>query len=112
MLDGPQHRTPQRVVAERGFVDQVLCDHRRLIVGPRDLLDHHAALPVQLPRVDSGPSNEVGQQVGGRHRLFGAGGDVKRDQIVARVGVEHGADPLRCLVDVPIRAVLLPALEH
>src|SRR5205807_1759730 len=39
-------------------------------------------------------------------------GDVIRNQVVARVGVEDGADPLRRLVDVPIRGVLLAALDH
>ncbi len=37
---------------------------------------------------------------------------MERDQVVARVGVEHGADPLGGLVDVAVGRVLLAALEH
>ena len=36
---------------------------------------------------------------------------MKRDQIVARVRVEHGADALGGLVDVAVGRVLLAALE-
>ncbi len=47
-----EHGPPERVIAERGSVDQVLGDHRGLVVGAVDLLDHDAALAVELLGVD------------------------------------------------------------
>ena len=107
-----EHRPAERVLAERGLVDQVLGDRRGLIVGARDLLDDDAALTVELGRVDPRPPDEVGQQIGRLGRALGADGDVERDEVVARVRVEHGADPLGGLVDVSVGGVLLAALEH
>ena len=109
---GAEHRAAERVVAERRLVDQVLGHHRRLVVGAGDLLDDDAALAVELVGVDPRPADEVGQQVGRLERALGARGDVERDQVVARVGVQHRADPLGGLVDVAVGGVLLAALEH
>jgi len=111
VLGGTEHGAPQRMIAERRFVDQVLCHHRRLIVGPCNLLDDDAALAVELFAVDPRASDEVGQQVGGLARALGARGDVKRDQVVAGVGVQHGSDTGRGVVDVAVGLVLLAALE-
>jgi hypothetical protein len=92
-------------------VDEVLGDRRRLIVGARDLLHDDAALAIQLIAVDPRPADEVGQEI----RRFGAAlrtdGDVERDEIVARVRVQHRPDPLGRLVDVAVGGVLLAALE-
>ena len=99
------------MVAERGAVDQVLGDRRGLVVGAVDLLDHHAALAVELLGVDARAPDEVGQQVDRRGRALGAHGDVEGDEVVARVGVEHAAHPLGGLVDVAVGRVLLAALE-
>ena len=112
VLGRPEDRAAERVVAECRLVDQVLGHHRRLVVGARDLLHDHAALAVELVAVDLRPADEVGEQVGRLERLVRPRGDVERDQVVARVGVQHGADPLRRLVDVPVGGVLLAALEH
>ncbi len=112
VLGRAEHRPSQRMLTERGLVDQVFGHHGRLVVGPGDLLHHHAALAVQLVGVDPGPAHEVGQQVGGLQRPFGPGRDVKRDQVVARVGVEHRTDALCGLVDVAVGGEFLPALEH
>ena len=84
VVRGAEHRPPQRVVAEGGAVDQVLGQHRGLVVGARDLLDHHAALAVELAGVDVRPAHEVGQQVGGLERPLGARGDVEGDDVVRR----------------------------
>jgi hypothetical protein len=52
------------MVAERGAVDQVLGDHGRLVVGARDLLDHDAALAVELLRVELGrPTKSVSRSI-------------------------------------------------
>jgi hypothetical protein len=51
------------VIAERRLVDQVLGDHRRLVVRAVDLLDHDAALAVELLGVEARAPDEVGQQV-------------------------------------------------
>ena len=58
-----EHGAAERVVAERRAVDQVLGDDRRLVVRARDLLDHDAALAVELLGVDLRAADEVGQQV-------------------------------------------------
>ena len=112
VLGGPEHRAAQRVIAERGLVDQVLGHHRGLVVGARDLLDDHAALAVELVGIDPRPTDEVGQQIGRLQCALRARGDVEGHQIVAGVRVEHGSDALRSLVDVAVGGVLLAALEH
>ena len=60
---GPSTGAPERVLAERGPVDQVLGDRRGLVVGAVDLLDHHAALAIELVGVEPRAPDEVGQQV-------------------------------------------------
>jgi hypothetical protein len=107
-----QHGAPERVVAERRAVDQVLGHHRRLVVCPRDLLDDDAALAVELLGVDLGTADEVGQQVDRVARHLGAAGDVEGHEVVRRVGVQHGAHPLGGLVDLAVVVVLLATLEH
>ncbi len=111
VLDRAQDGAPQGMVAERRLVDQMLGDHGRLIVCPRDLLHDDPALAVELLGVDSRATHEVGQQVGSRWGLLGAGGDVERHKIMAGVRVQDGPDPLGGFVDVPIGAVFLAPLE-
>ena len=84
---------------------------RGLVVGAVDLLDHDAALAVELLGVEPRAPDEVGQQVDRRRRRLGADGDVEGDEVVARVGVEHAAEALGGLVDVAVGRVLLAALE-
>ena len=112
VLGGAQHGAPERVVAEHGLVDEVLGERRRLVLGARDLLDDDAALAVELVGVDLGPRDEIGEQIGGVEAALGPRGDVEGDEVVAGVGVEHGADALGRLVDVAVGRVLLSALEH
>src|SRR5215218_9033377 len=112
VLLGAQHRASQRVVAERGAVDEVLGHHRRLVVGARDLLDHDAALPVELFLVDLGPADEVGEEVDRLADHLRARRDVERDEVVRRVRVQDAAHPLGGLVDLAVVGVLLAALEH
>ena len=69
---GPEHRAPERVVAEGGTVDQVLRDGRGLVVGAVDLLDHDAALAVELLGVEARAPDEVGQQVDRRPAALSA----------------------------------------
>ena len=49
---GAEHGAPERVVAERGAVDDLLGDGRRLVLVALDLLDDDAALAVELRGVD------------------------------------------------------------
>ena len=112
MLGGAKHGTPERVVAEHRAVDQMLGHHRRLVVGAGDLLNDDPALSLELLGIDARPRDEVGEQVGGLQQPLGAGRDVKRDEVVAGVGVEHRADRLGGLVDVPVVRVFLAAFEH
>src|ERR1700728_3093113 len=100
------------MLAEGRLVDQVLRHGRGLVVRAVDLLDHDAALAVQLLRVEFGASHEVAQQVDRLRRRLRAHGDVERHEIVTRIGVEHAAQALGRLVDVLVGGVLLPALEH
>ena len=111
VLGGAEHGAPERVLAERGAVDQVLRDGRGLVVGAVDLLDHDAALAVELLGVEAGAPDEVGQQVDRGRGALGAHGDVEGDEVVAGVGVQHAAEPLGGLVDVAVVRVLLAALE-
>ena len=82
MLLRTEHRTAQGMVAERRAVDQVLGQHRRLVLRAGDLLDHHAALAVQFLGVDLRAPHEVGQQVDGVGDDLGAAGDVEGDEVV------------------------------
>ena len=109
---GPEHRAAERVVAEGGAVDQVLGDDRRRVLGARDLLDDDAALAVELLGVDLRAAHEVGQQVDRPRDDLGPAGEVEGDDVVRRVGVEHGAHVLRRLVDLAVVVVELAALEH
>src|SRR5580704_7853372 len=108
----PQDRAPEWVIAERCPVDQVLGDHRRLVLRAVDLLDHHAALAIELLCVYPRAPDEIAQQVDRRGRALGADGDVERHQIVARIRVQHATQPLSGLVDVLVGRVALAALEH
>ena len=108
----PQHGAPERVVAERRAIDQVLRDDVGLVVRARDLLDHDAALAVELLLVDLRAADEVRQQVDRLAHDLRAARDVEGDEVVRRVGVEHRAHPLGRLVDPAVVAVLLAALEH
>ena len=80
---GPSTVRPERVVAERRAVDELLGDGRRLVLVALDLLDDDAALAVELVGVDLRAADEVGQQVDGLHRGLGAHGDVEGDEVVA-----------------------------
>ncbi len=108
----PQHCAPQWVLAEGSPIDQILSDHRRLVIRAVDLLDHHAALAVELLSVQARASHEVAQQVDRLWRTLRAHRDVERHHVMTRVRVEHAAEPLGRLVDVLVRRVLLSALEH
>ena len=66
VLLGPEDRASQRVIAERRPVDQVLGDRRRLVVCAVDLLDHDAALAVELLRVRRGrPTKSLSRSIAG-----------------------------------------------
>ena len=60
------------MVAERGAVDEVLGDGRRLVLVALDLLDDDAALAVELLGVELRAPDEVGQQVDRLQRALGA----------------------------------------
>ena len=68
VLLGAEHGAPERVLAEGGPVDQVLGDHRRLVEGAVDLLDHDAALAVELLGVDLRAADEVASAGRSRRR--------------------------------------------
>ena len=111
VLLGAEHGAPQRMLAEGRPIDQVLGDHRWLVEGAVDLLNHDAPLPVELLGIDAWPANEVRQQVDRSGGALGAHGDVEGDQVVARVGVQDSTQPLGRLVDVAVVGVLLASLE-
>ena len=113
VLGGAEHRAAERVVAEHGLVDEVLGQRSAGWSSAR------AISWITTPRSRSSSSasscgratKSVSRSVASR-RALGPGGDVEGDEIVAGVGVEHGADPLGGLVDVAVGRVLLAALEH
>ncbi len=72
MLLGAEHRAPERVIAERRAVDQHRGDDGRLVVGARDLLDHHAALAIERLAVQARAPRDIGQQVDRAGRDLGA----------------------------------------
>ena len=111
VLLGAEDGTAERMVAEGRPVDQVLGEHRGLVLGAGDLLDHHTALAVELGGVDLRAPHEVGQQVDRLGGHLGAAGDVEGHEVVRRVRVEHGAHVLGGLVDLAVVVVLLAALE-
>ena len=92
---GPSTGRPERMLAERGAVDQLLGDRGRLVLVALDLLDDDAALLVELVGVEVRAPDEVGQQVGGLGRRLGAHGDVEGDEVMRRVGVQRAAEASR-----------------
>ena len=112
MLGGAEDGTTEGMVPKGGLVDQVLGHHRGLVVGPGDFLHHDPSLAIELAGVDSRSADEVSQQVGCLERALGPRGDVERDQVMARIRVQHRADPLGGGVDVAVGGVLLTAFEH
>ena len=112
MVRGPEHGPAEGMLAEGRAVDQVLGQHRRLVLRACDLLDDDAALTVELLGVDLRATHEVRQQIERLGGDLGAEGDVERDQIVRRVGVQHRAHRLRGLIDLAVVVELLAALEH
>ena len=112
VLGRAEHGPAEGVLAEGRAVDQVLGHDGRLVVGAGDLLHDDAALPVELLGVDLRAADEVGQQVERLGDDLGAAGDVEGDDVVGRVGVEHGAHLLGRLVDLAVVVVALAALEH
>ena len=111
MLLGAEHGTPERVVAEAGYVDQLAGHRGGLVLVALDLLDDHPALAVEFVRVDLRASDEVGEQVDRGHRRLGTDGDVEGDEVVAGVGVERASHPLGCFVDLAVVVVDLAPLE-
>ena len=111
VLLGAEHRAPERVVAERRLVDELLGDRRRLVLVALDLLDDDAALLVELVGVEVRAAGEVREQVDRLHRRLRADRDVEGDEVVRRVGVERPAERLGGVVDVAVVRVLLAALE-
>src|SRR5258708_2656691 len=63
VLLGTEHRAPEGMVAEGRPVDEVLRDRRRLVLVALDLLDHDAALAVELVGVQVRAPGEVRQEV-------------------------------------------------
>jgi hypothetical protein len=100
------------MVAERGAVDELLRDGRRLVLVALDLLDDDAALLVELLGVQLRAPDEVREQVDRLHRRLRPHRDVERDEVVRGVGVERAAHALGGLVDLAIVVVHLAALEH
>ena len=111
VLLGAEHGPPERMLAERRAVDELLGDRRGLVLVALDLLDDDPALLVELVGVDVGAPDEVRQQVGGVGGRLGAHGDVKRDEVMRGVGVQRAAEALGGLVDVAVMGELLSALE-
>ena len=95
VLLGTEHRAAERMLAERGAIDELLGDRGRLVLVALDLLDDDAALLVELVGVDVRAPDEVGQQVGGLGRRLGAHGDVEGDEVMRRVGVQRPAEASR-----------------
>jgi len=89
------------VVAERRAVDEVLRDHRGLVVGARDLLDDDAALAVELLRVDPRAPDEVREQVDGRADDLRAAGDVKATRSCEVYALSSA--PMRSAVSLTLR---------
>ena len=111
VLCRPEDGATQWMIAEHGLIDQVLGNGRGLVVVARDLLNDHAALLVELHRVQPGTPDEVSQQISGLEAPGRACGDVEGDEVVAGVGIEHGAVALGGVVDVAVGRVFLAALE-
>jgi hypothetical protein len=90
----------------------VLGNGRRLIIRAGDLLDHDAALALELRGVDQRATGDVCQEVDRCRRRLGADRDVERDEVVARVGVEDRSQTLGGAVHIAVVAVALTPFEH
>jgi hypothetical protein len=107
-----EDRTPEGMVPVGGAAKQGAGHGRRLVVVASDLLDHHAALALELVRVDAGSPDVVGEQVGRLHDHLGPAVHVKGHHVVRREGVDLRAQTLGRVHHVAIAAVALAPLEH
>ena len=111
MLLGAEDRAAEWMVAEHRAVDEDVRQVRGLVVGAGDLLNHDAALLLQLVGLEARPADEVGQEVDRLDDPVGPDDDEEGDDVVAREGVHPRTQDLGGGVDVAVGRMVLPALE-
>ncbi len=109
---GTENRPSERMVAVCRGVDQYVGQCRRLIVGPRDLLDHDTTLDLQVLGPEARTAHEVGQEICRVEGALAANADVKGDVIGCRVRVQLRPQPVCGAVDVVRAREALPSFEH
>ncbi len=111
MLLGAEDRATERMVAEHRAVDEDVRQVCGLVVGAGDLLNHDAALLLQLVGVEPRPADEVGEEVDRLDDPVGPDDDEEGDDVVAREGVHARTQDLGGGVDVAVGRMVLSALE-
>jgi hypothetical protein len=108
-VGAPDHRPPERVVAEDGRREDVVDLVRGLVLVHRDLLDHHLALGVEVAQRRT--QHHVAHHVERALEVLVEETRVDRSRLLARSGVYLRAHAVEDLVDLG-RAEPLGALEE
>ena len=106
-----QHGTPERLRRERRLLEIVEDDVIRRVVGLADLLQDHAALALQLLRLEGGVRQDVADDVGTQRGVLLQQLDVVRRLLTRGVGVDVAAHRLDLLGDLR-RGAAFGALER
>ena len=99
------------MVSEGRLAEQIINQHRRLVVRAGDLLDHDATLLFELLGVEPWPCSEVGQEVRRLDQSIGPRDDPEDHVVLGRVGVETRTQSLGGRVHLSVRRIVLAALE-
>ena len=96
---GAQHRAAERLVRIGDFLEMVEDDVVRRVVGLADFLEDHAALALQLLRVEGGMAEDVANDVGAERQILLQHLDVVGGLLARGVGVDVPAHRLDLLGD-------------
>jgi hypothetical protein len=91
-LRGAQNRPAQRMILPEGLREQLVDQHLRVVLVDLDLFKNHAALALDLGRVEDRVQHQVGQHIQGDGDVLGQRLDVEADGLLAGEGVQVAAD--------------------
>ena len=106
-----EHRTADRLPAERGLLQMIEHDVRRRIARLGQLLQHHFLLELEMRRFEMRTTDQVGEQVHAELEVGRQQAGVEGGQLAVGRGIEIAADILDSLAELARRAPAR-ALEH
>ncbi len=91
-LRGAQNRPAQRMILPEGLREQLVDQHLRVVLVDLDLFQNHAALALNVGRVEDRVQHQVGQHIQRNGDVLGQRLDVEADGLLAGEGVQVAAD--------------------